>query len=74
MYSSIMEQWFGVESMNITNTMFGEFETIEIIGDNDVATDPLLGINNLINKFLVYPNPLKVGPPSALLKSHMRFK
>ena len=56
LYSSVLEQWFGVDTGIRNELLFGEFNTVEIIGESSQvlsASTPVLK-----NALKVYPNPL----------------
>ena len=53
-YASVLEQWFGADSVKINSVLYKDFDTIPIIGDDAITTVPT-GINQTLN---VYPNPL----------------
>lgn len=54
LYASIMDQWLGVPDATISNVLFDNFNTLEIIGEDVVLDTPKISENNL----KVYPNPL----------------
>ncbi len=53
-YASVLEQWFGADSVKINSVLYKDFDTIPIIGQ-DVITAIPKGANQTLN---VYPNPL----------------
>jgi len=53
-YASIMEQWLGISSENISATLAKDYTTLPIIGEAVVS-----GIEDrMASDFMVYPNPL----------------
>ncbi len=55
-YSSAMQQWLEVSGTNASNVLFGDFDTLDLIGESVI-----LGINKQIenNGISVYPNPVE---------------
>ena len=53
LYSSVLDQWFGIESSSRNAVLFGDFESLEIIGDPAIT----LSVRSEFD-LSVYPNPL----------------
>jgi len=53
LYSSVLDQWFGIESSARNETLFGDFESVKIIGDPAITLSTRSEAS-----LMVYPNPL----------------
>lgn len=53
LYSSVLDQWFGVEASSRNSVLFGDFESVDIIGDPAIT----LSVRSE-SSLMVYPNPL----------------